>query len=52
LFQEKIKEIIPLANSSKPNPVTMPLLETDDRKLQTQGALLEFVRSTSRITAI
>lgn len=50
--QEEIKKIIPVANGSKPTPVAMPLLATDDRKLETQGGLLEFVRSTSRITAI
>jgi hypothetical protein len=50
--QGEIKKIIPVANGSKPTPVTMPLLATDDRKLETQGALLEFVRSTSCITAI
>ncbi|MCF2149779.1 RICIN domain-containing protein [Desmonostoc muscorum LEGE 12446] len=45
-------EIAKLKIGNQVIPVGMKLLTTDSRKLITQGALLDFVRPTSRLTAI
>ena len=44
--------IINGVNNTQQTPQTMPNLATDSRGLVTQGALLEFVRPASRLSAI